>query len=62
MSKIAVYRFYRRDTETGENVENQRFATLRAIKVCDGRNIEASRCIVDDSQLDDKGFLRDTKR
>jgi hypothetical protein len=62
MPKIAVYRFTWRDRATGENVENPRFATLRTIKLHDGRNIEDSRRIVDDSDIDDKGFLRNAKR
>jgi hypothetical protein len=62
MPKIAVYRFYWRDRQTGENVENPHFATLKAIKLHDGRNIEASRQIVDDNDIDEKGFLTNTKR
>jgi hypothetical protein len=58
MSKIAVYRFTWRDKETGEMVENPRFATLKAIKLHDGRNIEASRRIVDDTDIDIDGFLK----
>ena len=58
MPKTAVYRFSCRDKETGEIVENPRFATLRAIKLHDGRNIEESRRIVDDSDIDAKGFLK----
>ena len=61
MPKIAVYSFFCRDKETGENVENARFATLKAIKRHDGRNIEASRRIVDDSDIDTNGFLKNTK-
>jgi hypothetical protein len=45
-------------TETGENVKNSRFATLKAIKLHDGRNIEESRRIVDDSDIDNKGFTK----
>jgi hypothetical protein len=62
MPKIAVYRFTWRDRVTGESVENPRFATLKAIKLHDGRNIEQSRRIVDDSNLDEKGFLKDSNR
>jgi hypothetical protein len=58
MPKIAVYRFFGWDKETGESVENSRYATLKAIKVRDGRNIEDSRRIVDDSDLDEKGCLK----
>jgi hypothetical protein len=61
MPKLAVYRFFSWDKETGESVENPRFATLKTIKVHDGRNIEASRRIVDDCDIDDKGFLRNAK-
>jgi hypothetical protein len=60
MPKIAVYRFFWCDKETGENVENPRFATLKTIKVHDGRNIENSRRIVDDSDIDARGFLKNT--
>ena len=56
LPNIAVYRFAWRGKETGENVENPRIATLKAIKLHDGRNIEASRRIVDDSDIDNKGF------
>ena len=58
MANIAVYRFTWRDRETGENRENPRFATLKAIKQHDGRNIEASRRIVDDGDIDGQGFLK----
>ena len=58
MPKIAVYRFTSRDKQTGENVEDPRFATLKTIKHQDGRNIEDSRRIVDDSDIDNKGFLK----
>jgi hypothetical protein len=61
MPKIAVYRFLWQDRETGESVESPRFATLKAINLHAGRNIEDSRRIVDDSELDDKGFLKNTK-
>jgi hypothetical protein len=61
MPKIAVYRFSCWDKGTGENVENPRFATLKAIKLQDGRNIEDSRRIVDDIEIDEKGFLRNSK-
>jgi hypothetical protein len=61
MTKIAVYRFLSRDRETGGNVENPRFATLKTIKVHDGRNIEASRRIVDDSDIDSMGFLKNSE-
>jgi len=61
MAKVAVYQFSCRDKGTGENVENPRFATLKAIKLYDGRNIEESRRIVDDSDIDEKGFLKNAK-
>jgi hypothetical protein len=62
VSKIAVYRFYWRDQETGEMVESPRFATLQAINGHDGRNIEDSRQIVDAAEIDEKGFLKNSKR
>jgi hypothetical protein len=62
MSKIAVYRFFWRDQETGEIVESPRFATLKAINDHAGRNIEDSRQIVDASEIDEKGFLKNLKR
>ncbi|HEY1314623.1 MAG TPA: hypothetical protein VGE92_12135 [Steroidobacteraceae bacterium] len=58
MPKIAVYRFSCWDRDTGETVEYPRFATLKTIKGRDGRNIEASRRIVEDSDIDDQGFLK----
>lgn len=60
MSKIAVYQFSCPDIGTDEDVDNPRFATLKAIKIHDGRNIEESRRIVDDSDIDEKGFLKST--
>ena len=62
MAKIAVYRYYWRDQETGEIVESPRFATLKAINHHDGRNIEDTRQIVDDFDIDEKGFLKNAKR
>ena len=62
MTKIAVYRFYWRDHETGEIVESPRFATLKAINLHAGRNIEDSRQIADESDIDEKGFLKNLKR
>ena len=62
MAKIAVYRYFWRDEQTGENRESPRFATLRAINLHAGRNIEDSRRIVDDSDIDEKGFLKNAKR
>jgi hypothetical protein len=56
MPSIAVYRFTWWDQNTGEKVMSSRFATLKAIKVCDGRNIETSRRLVDSSELDRSGF------
>jgi hypothetical protein len=61
MPKIAVYQFSCPDKGTGENVKSPRFATLKAIKLRGGRNIEESRRIVDDIEIDDKGFLRNSK-
>jgi hypothetical protein len=58
MPQIAIYRFTWRDKETGEYVENPHFATLKAIKLQDGRNIEDSRRLVDDGDIDNKGFLK----
>lgn len=58
MPKLAVYRFIVWDKQTGENVESLRFATLKAINLHSGRNIEHSRRIVDDSEIDAKGFLK----
>jgi hypothetical protein len=55
-SLLLTVGFAWRGKETGENVENPRIATLKAIKLHDGRNIEASRRIVDDSDIDNKGF------
>jgi hypothetical protein len=46
------------DKQTGESVESLRFATLKAINLQAGRNIEHSRRIVDDSEIDAKGFLK----
>ena len=61
MPKLAVYRFIVWDKQTGESVESLRFATLKAINLHAGRNIEHSRRIVDDSEIDAKGFLKITK-
>jgi hypothetical protein len=61
MPKIAVYRFVCCDKESGENVESPRFATLKAIKLRDGRNVEDSRRIVDDCDVDENGFLKNSK-
>jgi hypothetical protein len=62
MTKIAVYRFFWRDQQTGQIVESPRFATLKAINQHAGRNIEDSRQIVDDSEIDEKGFLKNSRR
>jgi hypothetical protein len=56
MPSIAVYRFTWWDQNTGEKVMSSRFATLKAIKVCNGRSIETSRRLVDSSELDRSGF------
>jgi hypothetical protein len=61
MPDIAVYRFLWRDEETGKLVESPRFATLQGINKQGGRNIEDSRRIVDAREIDDKGFLKNTK-
>ena len=62
MAKIAVYRFSYRDKGTGEHLENCRFATLKAIKLQDGRNIEESRRIVDDSDIVASKVLAEIRR
>jgi hypothetical protein len=59
--KIAVYRFFWREEETGRVVESPRFATLKAINKHGGRNIEDSRKIVEQGEIDDGGFLKNTK-
>jgi hypothetical protein len=61
MPKLAVYRFIVRDKQTGESVESLRFATLKTINLHAGRNIEHSRRIVDDSEIDARGFLKMTQ-
>jgi hypothetical protein len=43
-------------------IKSKPAATLKAIKLQDGRNIEESRRIVDDSDIDEKGFLKSTNR
>jgi hypothetical protein len=52
MTAIAVYRFIWYDHNAGENVVSSHFATLKAIKLCNGRGIEDSRLVVDTSKLD----------
>jgi hypothetical protein len=49
------------DKQTGEGIESLRFATLKAINLHAGRNIENSRRIVDDSEIDANGFLKSTR-
>jgi hypothetical protein len=61
MPSIAVYRFSWCDENTGQEVESSRFATLKAIKACNGRNIENSRRLVDVSELDRSGFYQPPK-
>ncbi len=56
MALIAVYRFTLWDQNTGKNTMCSRFATLKAIDRCDGRNIEESRRLVNSSELDADGF------
>ncbi len=56
MALIAVYRFIWWDRNTGESIVGSRFATLKAIKMRDGRNIEESRRLVDSRELDPDGF------
>jgi len=58
MADFAVYRFTWCDDNTGENVVNPRFATLKAIKTCNGRSIEETRRIVDSKAIDTNGFLK----
>jgi hypothetical protein len=58
---IADYRFFWWEEETGRVVESPRFATLKAINKHGGRNIEDSRKIVDQGEIDDGGFLKNTK-
>jgi hypothetical protein len=58
MAAIAVYQFISPDLSTGEVVVSSRFATLKAIKVCNGRSIEASRRLVDIRELDAHGFYQ----
>jgi hypothetical protein len=45
----------------GDYVVSPRFATLKAIKMCDGRSIEDTRRIVDSSEIDGNGFLKAAK-
>jgi hypothetical protein len=61
MPDFAVYRFTWQDDETGENKVNPRFATLKAIKMCNGRSLEATRRIVDANDIDGNGFLKPAK-
>lgn len=56
MSLIAVYRFTWWDQKTGKTVVDARFATLRAVKMCNGRNIEDTRRLVDSGEIDPQGF------
>ena len=58
MPQVAVYRF---NDNTREDNVSPRFATLKAIKVFNGRNIEETRRIVDTSELDPNGFYPKSK-
>lgn len=58
MATIAVYRFSGWDPDTGKSMVSSNFATLRAIKLCNGRNIEDSRLLVDTSELDRNEFYQ----
>lgn len=59
--KIAVYRFLWHDEESGSFVESPRFATLKAINKHAGRNIEDSRQLVEQTDIDEGGFLKNSK-
>ena len=56
MAVIAVYRFSFSDLKTGRNIVSSRYATLKAISKCNGRNIEDSRRLVDTREIDPQGF------
>jgi hypothetical protein len=56
MTTIAVYRFSWYDHNSGKNVVSSRLATLKAIKLCNGREIEDSRLVIDTSALDTNEF------
>jgi hypothetical protein len=56
MALIAVYRFTWWDQNTGKVSVSSRFATLKAIAKCDGRNLEETRRLVDSAELDADGF------
>lgn len=58
MSLIAVYRFTWWNQKAGKSMVYSRFATLKAIKMCNGRNIEDSRRLVDSTELDPDGFYQ----
>jgi hypothetical protein len=58
MPDAAVYKFTWQDDKTGEYVTNPRFATLKAIRMCNGRSIEETRRIVDSSAIDGNGYLK----
>jgi hypothetical protein len=58
MALIAIYRFTWSDQNTGKSIVCSRFATLRAIEMCNGRNIEDSRRLVDSRELDPDGFYQ----
>jgi hypothetical protein len=58
MAAIAVYHFVCPDPNTGNDVMSSQFATLKAIKLCNGRNIEDSRRLVDVRELDANGYYQ----
>ena len=61
MPQVAVYRFSRINDNTGEDGVSQQFATLKAIKLFNGRNLEETRRVVDSSELDSNGFYPKAK-
>jgi hypothetical protein len=58
MALIAVYRFTCWEQDTVNSTACSRFATLKAIRMRDGRNIEETRRLVDSSELDTDGFYQ----
>jgi hypothetical protein len=58
MAVIAVYRFISWDPDAARDIESSRFATLKAIHVCNGRNIEDSRRLVDTGEVDASGYYQ----
>ena len=61
MPQVAVYRFSRSNDTTGEDGVSLQFATLKAIKMFNGRNLEETRRVVDSSELDCNGFYPKAK-